>query len=92
MLRGYDEKQLANGAAAKLVNYLEHPNLELRVLAIQNLKRITGRTSDFRPSDSLGRRSARAKGWRKALKNGRVSYGKKVPEVVQLIESFADKN
>ena len=92
MLRGYDEKQLANGAAAKLVNYLEHPNLELRVLAIQNLKRITGRTSDFRPSDSLGRRSARAKGWRKALKNGRVSYGKKVPEVVQLLESFADKN
>jgi len=90
MLRGYNEKQLANGAAAKLVNYLDHPNLELRVFAIQNLKRITGRTLDFRPSDTLGRRSARAKGWRKALKNGRVTYGKNIPEVVQLIESFAE--
>ncbi len=92
MLRGYDEKQLANGAAAKLVNYLDHPHLELRVLAIQNIKRITGRTSDFRPSDSLGRRSSRAKGWRKALKNGRVTYGKKLPEVVQLLETFAESN
>lgn len=90
MLQGYNQKQLASGDAALLVRHLEHPNLELRVLAIENLRRITGRTSDFRPAATLGKRNAKAKAWRKQLEAGRVTYGRNIPEIVQMLESFAE--
>jgi hypothetical protein len=87
MIRGYDERQLAQGGAAKLVANLEHETLAYRVLAIQNLKRITSFTHLFRAEDPIGKRRRYVKKWQSKLRSGLVTYAKP-PEIVTLVGSF----
>lgn len=88
MIRGFSEQQLASGGAAKLVRYLNHKSLDHRVLAIQNLKDITGYSLAFRAEQPEARRQGVVRKWMGRLSTGRVRY-KKTPEVVALLESFA---
>ena len=90
MIRGYDQRQLVSGDAKSLVQYLDHPVLELRVLAIQNLTQITGKNLGFKPDESLHKRTAASGSWRRLLKSGRVSYRKNIPEIEKLVQSFED--
>ena len=88
MLRGYDEKQLAEGAAGLLVDSLDHPLLDHRVLAFQNLWRIAGFTQAYNPEKPVGLRRRPVASWRGKLRSGRITYAKP-PEIVALLESFA---
>ena len=89
MLQGYSAKQLPQGAGTMLVKYLDHPNLELRAFAIENLADITGARSDYRPNDSLLSRSRAANIWRRRLKSRRGIAYDEMPEVVRLLEAAA---
>lgn len=74
LLRGYDAQQLEQGGAAQLVDYLEHDDLDVRVLAFENLRRITESTHNYRPEKPAEARKIQIQEWRKQLKEGRVSY------------------
>lgn len=89
MLRGYNDKQLAAGAAAMLVRQLENPKLEMRVLAIENLYEITGARSDFRAAAKPLARSGPVRTWQRRLRAGRVSH-KEPPELVRLLTLARD--
>jgi hypothetical protein len=79
MLWSYSPEDLANGGAAKLVDYLGHEALDFRVLAIQNLMRITGGTSHlFQPEVTEARRKTPIARWRESLNAGKVQYTEKV--------------
>jgi hypothetical protein len=56
LLWGYSNEQLSRGEDARLVELLDHPNLAVRVLALENLRMITGTTLNYRPENE-GRRS-----------------------------------
>lgn len=74
MLRGFDAQQLAQGGAAQLVDFLEHEDLDIRVLAFENLRRITESTHNYRPEKPAEARKVQIQEWRKQLKEGRITY------------------
>ncbi len=49
MFWGYTKDQLQNGEAAKLVEFLDHDNLDFRVLAFNDLQEITKAHHNYRP-------------------------------------------
>src|SRR4029077_3589185 len=55
MLWGYSKENLADGAAAKLVEYLDHDNMDFRVLAFHNLHQVVGATFNYRPEQTAAR-------------------------------------
>ncbi len=75
MLWGYSREQLADGDAAKLVDYLDHPEREFRVLASWNLVDITGKSTNVRTlvdgMDGLRRRIVLQ--WRQRLESGQIT-------------------
>lgn len=74
LLRGYDPSQLENGGAAELVDALDHADLEVRVLAFENLRRVTGATHNYRPEKPAEARKASWMEWRRQLRDGRIVY------------------
>lgn len=73
MLRGYSAKQLTSGGAEELVAALEHDQVCVRVLAYENLFRITGKTQGFRPERSP-RLEKRVSKWQRILDDGLIVY------------------
>jgi cytoskeletal protein RodZ len=69
MLSGYTEAQLRGGEAATLVADLDSSDLDLRVLAIWNLERITGKDFSYRPQDSPNLRQGAVRRWRLWLRD-----------------------
>ncbi len=71
---GFNDEQLQAGDAQRLVQMLEHPALDVRVLAFDNLQRITGKTFLYRPErdPSLQRRPLQE--WRTALSKGEIRW------------------
>lgn len=69
MLSGYTEAQLRGGEAATLVADLDSADLDLRVLAIWNLERITGKDFSYRPQDSPNLRQGAVRRWRLWLRD-----------------------
>ncbi len=60
MVEGYNAAQVGTtpetvrtGALAQLIKWLDHERLDYRVLAISNIRSITGKNKVFRPDDSL---------------------------------------
>ncbi len=60
MVEGYNTQQVGTtpdtvrtGALAQLIKWLDHERLDYRVLAINNIRSITGKNKVFRPDDSL---------------------------------------
>lgn len=80
MLWGYTATDLRDGGhAQKLVEYLSHDDLDFRLLASWNLKRITGiDTIIYRPEGSPNARQRAATQWRLKLDAGQI-----VPQSVQ---------
>jgi hypothetical protein len=76
LLWGYSPEQLARGEAAKLVRYLEHESMDVRVLAIVNLQAITGKTEFYRPDRPLNQPQTRTaiQNWKQLLEKGQIVY------------------
>lgn len=79
MLCGYDEDQIGhtqeeveNGAIARLIDRLADDNLDYRVLAVHNLREITGKTLMPNPAGSLNEREQGIRHWRTRLKSGEL--------------------
>jgi hypothetical protein len=70
MLWGYSKQDIANGAAAKLVEYLDHDSMDFRVLAFYNLHQIVGATFNYRPEQPAAGRVQPVRRWREQLKEG----------------------
>jgi hypothetical protein len=74
LLFGFSPQQLAEGSDEKLVRLLDHPSMCLRILAFENLRRITGITLLYRPSASDELRKSSVRGWRERLDNRTILY------------------
>jgi len=69
MLWGYSHQELREGAAARLVDALDHDDLDVRELAFWNLFHVTGYTLNYRPQDVQGKRQQSVMAWKKKLKD-----------------------
>ena len=74
LLSGYSQAQLVAGADFELVEALNDATLHIRVLALENLRQITGTTLSFRPQDSGPRRVSAAKKWDTKLRAGDIRW------------------
>ena len=74
LLRGYSPAQLGEGGAKELVDSLENPAMDIRVLAYENLRRITQKTHLFRPDREPRQQKPAILNWRKSLQNGTIVY------------------
>jgi hypothetical protein len=74
LLLGFSQQQLVEGADETSVGLLEHPSLCVRVLAFENLRRITGMTLLYRPEASEELRRSRMRGWRDRLDNRTILF------------------
>src|SRR5678815_208753 len=76
LLWGYSAYQLADIGAAELVDALEAPDVEIRVLASDNLRRITGAMGGYRPEKRVDENKAAIIKWKDRLKDtsSTVSY------------------
>jgi len=72
MLWGYTPDQLEQGAAARLVELLDHERLAVRLLAFWNLREITGLGLFYRPEHNQSRREQSLRRWRERLESGEI--------------------
>ena len=73
-LRGYDPVTLAEGGAEQLIGDLESESIEVRVVAIETLKKITGMSQLFRAEQPAARRQVAVKKWRGRLAEGEIGF------------------
>ena len=77
MLTGYTDEQLASGSDLDLLANLDSSDMSVRVLAFENLRRITGVTLNYRAEqDSQGRRLPYIKKWRVLQRKGEIRWKK----------------
>lgn len=85
LLWRYQPEGLTADDAARLVDYLEHETLAVRVLAYWNLKNITGLGLYYRPEDPAARRDPAVGKWRERLRAsptlGTTAEGEAVPQL-----------
>jgi hypothetical protein len=74
MLWGYSPAQLKAGGAEELVAALSHERMDFRVLAFENLKRITGKTLLYRPEFTERKNQPYVLRWREKLASGEIAY------------------
>ncbi len=74
LLQGYTEDQLAAGGAEQLVSGLESNVMEVRVLALENLRRITDRTHLYRPEREPIQQRKALQEWQTTLSKGLITY------------------
>ncbi|MHB1034100.1 MAG: hypothetical protein ACYC35_06925 [Pirellulales bacterium] len=73
MLYGYTEEELKSDAARRLVGYLDHPDLDFRVLSSWNLQRITGLTNlGYRADYIAQKRKPPIQRWKQKLQDGLI--------------------
>jgi len=72
MIWGYSPDQLQQGAAAQLVKWLDHEDLDFRVLAFWNLSHITNSTHFYRPEYPPAKRALAIKTWVQKLESGQL--------------------
>lgn len=70
----FSPKQLADGEAGHLVELLEHDSMPVRVLAYENLLRITGRNFFYKPEREAERQKDKIRRWRELLDQGQILY------------------
>jgi hypothetical protein len=71
---GFNADQLAAGGAKELVDALEHERVSTRVLAYENLRRITDKTQLFRPEQPPAQQKGEVMKWRRNLDAGAIVY------------------
>jgi len=81
MLWRYSPEDLRTGEAAKLVDYLDHGELDYRVLAFENLRSITGRTGNYQPQYTRKKRGPSVNRWRSDLEKDLVVFKNPPPEI-----------
>ena len=69
LLWGYSPEQLADIGAAELVDFLESPDMDIRVLASDNLRRITGALNNYRPEKRPDENKLPINKWKDRLKD-----------------------
>jgi hypothetical protein len=74
MLWGYSPQDLKSGADKQLVKYLDHSQLDYRVLAFWNVRTITGLGMNYRPEYNQERREQSVRRWQERLAAGEVRY------------------
>ncbi|MEX0824962.1 MAG: hypothetical protein WD119_02285, partial [Pirellulaceae bacterium] len=75
LLWGYSPEQLKAGADAFLVETLDSPQMSLRVLAIENLRQITGTSLFFKPEqETSNRRRNDIKKWETRLRRDDIVW------------------
>ncbi|MGI8979969.1 MAG: hypothetical protein ACR2FY_12155 [Pirellulaceae bacterium] len=74
LLWGYSSEQLADIGAAELVDLLESPDVDIRVLAADNLRRITGALQNYRPEKRPDENRLAITRWKERLKDGTINY------------------
>jgi hypothetical protein len=74
LLWGYSPDQLEKGAAAQLVRYLEHEQMDVRVLTFYNLVTITGAQEFYRPERPPTQVRAAIQNWKERLAKGTIAY------------------
>lgn len=74
LLVGYSPEQLAADGANELIESLEHPELDVRVLAFDNLWRITGAMFNYRPERKPELNRTAVLRFRERLKEGSLAY------------------
>ncbi len=72
MLWGYSREDLIGGEAGKLVEYLNHDDLDFRVLSFGNLQNITDLGLNYRPQDSQLQRKQSYERWKKKAEKGEI--------------------
>ena len=75
MLTGYTNEQLETGSDLQLLENLDSADMSVRVLAFENLRRITGVTFNYRAEhDSQARREQYMKKWRVRQRKGEIRW------------------
>ena len=75
LLTGYSNAQLEAGGDSELVGMLNSPSMAVRVLALENLRRITGTTLYFKPwEDNALRRNGDVKKWQVRVEKGSIRW------------------
>jgi hypothetical protein len=74
LLCEFSPQQLQEGAAAQLVDQLNHANLAVRILAFENLRRVTTKTHSYRPEWGETQRKTSWQKWRQELQKGGIIY------------------
>ncbi|MBN2579967.1 MAG: hypothetical protein JXB10_13345 [Pirellulales bacterium] len=73
MLWGYTDRDLAAGEDARLVEWLDHDNLAVRVLSFWNLRELTGgKGLYYRPEYNINRRRQPVQAWKQRLEAGEI--------------------
>lgn len=91
MVWGYSPEQLESGEAAQLVAYLDHEDLDFRVLAFENLFAITGRTHEYAAYKPPVQRKIAVRTWQERLEEGVIAY-KELPSPLPTYEQPAAVN
>ncbi|QDU29363.1 hypothetical protein ETAA8_44720 [Anatilimnocola aggregata] len=73
MLLGASDEQLTSGAAEKLVKALESSDNDVRVVALDSLRRITGLMLMYRPEKPLASNTTSIQKWREKLKDNLIT-------------------
>ncbi len=76
MLWGYSKADIQSGAAAQLVEYLDHNSLDFRVLAIYALRSVQGvppNYSSYQPGAPAAELQQQVRRWREYIKEGPLS-------------------
>ncbi|MBM4089902.1 MAG: hypothetical protein FJ276_10840 [Planctomycetes bacterium] len=74
MLCGFSAEQLAKEDAARLVEFLKSPSMDVRVIAFETLYRITEKTNTYRPDKDADQQKPAVMAWSRALNNGEIVY------------------
>lgn len=84
----YSDAQLEAGADETLVRALDDPNLTVRVLAAENLRRITGSLMNYRPEvDAAVRRATDIRRWEIRLRRGEIRWANEPGRAESVIET-----
>ncbi|MFK8111826.1 MAG: hypothetical protein AB8B91_06475 [Rubripirellula sp.] len=75
LLTGFSQKQLVEGGDEELIEFLDSASMPARILALENLREITGTTLYFRPEQQNAiRRSKDLKKWETRQRKGDIRW------------------
>jgi hypothetical protein len=74
LLWGYSQEQLDRGASTQLVRFLEHDQMDIRVLSYMNLVSITGVWGFYRPERIPAQQKTSIQNWRDRRDKGQIIY------------------
>jgi len=75
LLTGYSQQQLKDGGDLALIERLDSPSMAVRVLALENLRQITGDTLYFRAEqENAARRTQSIKKWTAQQKQQNIRW------------------